>query len=71
MAAPKATLTMNSLSGLIPLPEAARRCNLSDRSLRRRIADGTIDAVRVGPRLLMLDPAELDKLLSPVGGGAK
>jgi excisionase family DNA binding protein len=55
---------------LIGLPEAAARCGVHYRTLRRWVAEGRIDAVRVGPRLIMIDPAELDKLVQPVGGNA-
>jgi excisionase family DNA binding protein len=34
---------------LLPLPEAATRLGVSVITLRRRIADGTISAVRIGP----------------------
>lgn len=66
----KPKLSLAAMGGLISLSEGARRVGVSDRTLRRRIAEGAVNAVRVGPRLVMIDPAELDKLLSPVGGGA-
>ncbi|MGO9155341.1 helix-turn-helix domain-containing protein [Mycobacterium sp.] len=56
---------------LMPLPEAAQYCSVSYRTLRRWIADGRLDAVRVGPRLLFVKTADLDKLITPAGGGAK
>lgn len=55
---------------LIGLSEAADRCGLSYRTIRRYVASGRISAVRVGPRLLKVDAADLDKLKQPVGGGA-
>lgn len=55
---------------LIGLQEAADYCDVSYRTVRRWVADGRINAVRVGPRLLKVDAAELDKLLQPVGGAA-
>lgn len=55
---------------LIPLPEAARRCRVSDRTFRRYISTGLINATRIGPRLLMIDPRELAKLYQPVGSGS-
>ncbi len=43
--------------------EAAARHRCSARTLRRRIADGSLRAYRLGPRLLRLDPIEVDELL--------
>jgi excisionase family DNA binding protein len=55
---------------LIGLPEAADRCHVHYRTFRRWIAEGRINAIRIGPRLIMVDSAELDKLVQPVGGSA-
>ncbi|WP_324667191.1 Gene 36 protein (Gp36), probable excisionase [Mycobacterium canetti] len=55
---------------LISLQDAADRCGVNYRTMRRYIAAGRLQAVRVGPRLLKVDAAELDSLLQPVGGGA-
>jgi excisionase family DNA binding protein len=55
---------------LIGLPDAADRCGVHYRTLRRWIADGRINAVRVGPKLLKIDVADLDAFLQPTGGAA-
>ncbi len=55
---------------LIGLQEAAERCDVSYRSIRRWIAAGRLNAVRVGPRLLKVDVAELEAVVTPVGGAA-
>ncbi|WP_373234863.1 excisionase family DNA-binding protein [Mycobacterium marinum] len=55
---------------LIGLQEAASRCDVDYRTIRRWIAAGRLNAVRVGPRLLKVDPADLEALFHPVGGGA-
>ncbi len=55
---------------MISLNEAAARLGVNYRTIRRWIAAGRIDAVRVGPRLLKIDAAQLDRVTSPVGGGA-
>ncbi len=51
------------------LAEAAERTGLSTRTLRRRIAEGSLRAYRVGPRILRLDPVEVDRLMVPVQTG--
>jgi excisionase family DNA binding protein len=43
--------------------EAAAHLGIGLRTLRRRIADGTYTAYRVGPRLIKLDLAEIDREL--------
>jgi len=55
---------------LIGLSEAADRCGVCYRTIRRYIAQGRLDAVRVGPRLLKVKPADVDALKTAVGGGA-
>lgn len=55
---------------LIGLQEAADYCDVSYRTVRRWIAAGRINAVRVGPRLIKVDAADLDAFLQPVGGAA-
>lgn len=42
------------------IAEAAARLHVSPKTLRRRIADSTLTAYRVGPHLIRLDPAEVD-----------
>lgn len=54
---------------LIGLQEAADRCGLCYRTMRRYVAEGRLNAVRVGPRLLKVDAAAVDALRQPVGGG--
>ncbi|WP_420220455.1 helix-turn-helix domain-containing protein [Mycobacterium marinum] len=55
---------------LIGLQEAAERCDVDYRTMRRWVASGVIGAVRVGPRLLKIDAADIEALMQPVGGGA-
>lgn len=56
---------------LISISEAARRYSISPKSIRRRIAEGTIRGYRTGPKLIRVDPAEIEaKMISavPIGG---
>lgn len=55
---------------LIGLQEAADLCGVSYRTIRRWVADGRINAVRVGPRLLKINAEDVLKLIRPVGGAA-
>lgn len=45
------------------LSQAADRTGLSVRTLRRRIAAGMLPAYRSGPRVLRVDPADVDRLM--------
>jgi len=49
-----------------PLAAAARRLDVSTRTIRRRIADGSLTGYRFGSRLIRVDVAEVDALLSPI-----
>lgn len=55
---------------LIGLVEAAERCGVHYRTIRRWISAGDLNAVRVGRRLLKVDVADVDALMRPIGGGA-
>lgn len=55
---------------LIGLQEAAAACDVSYRTIRRWIANGDLNAVRVGPKLLKVDADALAAFLQPTGGGA-
>ncbi len=45
------------------LSQAAERTGLSIRTLRRRIAAGDLTAYRHGPRVIRLDPDDVDRLM--------
>lgn len=53
---------------LIGLQQAADRCGVCYRTIRRYVAEGRINAVRIGPRLLKVNAADVDALKRPVGG---
>lgn len=48
------------------IAHAAERAGVHPRTLRRRIADGLLTGYRCGPRLIRLDPAEVDALMRPI-----
>lgn len=54
--------SVDSVARLIRTTAAAKRVGISPESLRKYVIRGLIPAVRVGPKLLMFDPIELDKL---------
>ena len=45
------------------LSSAAQRTGLSIRTLRRRIANGDLHAYRSGPRVIRVDPDDVDRLM--------
>lgn len=55
---------------LMGLPDAAEYCGVHYRTMRKWVSEGRLNAVRVGPKLLKVDVAELDKIIRPVGGAA-
>lgn len=58
---------MNSLASrprrLAAITDAALYCDVSPKTIRRRIADGTLTGYRMGPRILRVDLNELDDAL--------
>ena len=57
----------------VPQPEATEYLGVTDRTLRRYVAEGKLPAYRLGKRLLRFRQADLDALLRPVptaGGGS-
>lgn len=55
---------------LATLSDAADYARVNPRTLRRRIADGSLTGYRMGPRLVRVDLNELDALLAPIPAGA-
>ena len=57
---------------LLSLQDAADRAGVNPKTIRRRIADGSLKGYRMGPRLIRVDLNELDALLQPIpsAGGA-
>ncbi len=61
---------MSHRADLRPIPDAATILGVSTKTIRRRIADGTLTAYRLGPRLIRVDMSEVERQLRPVGGAA-
>lgn len=57
---------------LTSLTAAAEYAHVGPRTIRRRIADGSLTGYRMGPRLIRVDLNELDEILRPIptGGAA-
>ncbi len=55
----------------LTLAEAAEWYGVSERTLRRRIADGSLPAYRVGPRSIRVKAVDVEALAEPIpaGGG--
>jgi excisionase family DNA binding protein len=51
---------------LVSLDDAADYWGVNPRTIRRRIADGTLTGYRTGPKLLRVDLNELDREARPV-----
>lgn len=51
------------------LAQAAERTDVSVKTLRRRIAAGDLPAYRYGPKMLRVDPDDVDQLMKPLFGG--
>lgn len=51
---------------LAPITSAAEYAAVSPKTIRRRIADGSLTGYRLGRRLIRVDLNELDELLRPV-----
>ncbi len=63
--------TESRLPELLGLQEVANYLDVDYRTIRRWVASGRLNAVRVGPRLLKVSAADVEKLIRPVGGNAK
>ncbi len=51
----------------VSVAEAAAYLAVSERSIRRKIADGTLPAYKVAGEALRIRRGDLDRLLAPVG----
>lgn len=51
---------------LVSMRIAAEQFGVSERTIRRRIADGSLRAYRMGPRMIRIDTDQLDEVLRPL-----
>lgn len=51
---------------LATIQEAADYARCNAKTIRRRIADGTLTGYRFGPRAIRVDMDEVDRLLRPI-----
>ena len=51
---------------LASIKQASEYAGVSPKTIRRRIADGTLTGFRFGPRVIRVDLAELDDVLRPI-----
>ena len=51
---------------LASIADAADYAGTSARTIRRRIADGTLTGYRFGPRMIRVDMDQLEELLTPI-----
>lgn len=57
---------MVSVRRLISIADAAAELGVCDRTVRRYLASGRLKGYRVGGRLIRVDAAQLDSVLSPL-----
>ncbi len=50
----------------LSVAQAAERAGVSRDTIRRRIADGSLPAYRLGPKLIRIDAAAVDALFRPI-----
>jgi len=60
------TLPGNTQRRFASISDGAKFARVNPRTIRRRIADGSLTGYRLGPRLVRIDLNELDALLTPI-----
>jgi excisionase family DNA binding protein len=65
----KRDTTEGLLPPLLSIQQVAEATGFHDRTIRRRVYDGTLPAVRFGPRCLRIKREDVLKLLSPIAPG--
>jgi excisionase family DNA binding protein len=52
----------------LSVQEAAEVLGVGARTIRRYLSEGRLTAHRLGPKLIRIDAAELERLHTPIGG---
>jgi excisionase family DNA binding protein len=52
---------------LLTVPQVAKRAHVGETAVRQWAKDGTLPAVRLGPRTIRFRPADVAELLAPKG----
>ena len=60
------TVTGSSQARFLSVAEAADELHVTERFIRKLIANGDLDAVRIGTRLVRIRRSDLDGLLRPM-----
>jgi excisionase family DNA binding protein len=55
------------LPDLLAISQVAEATGLSTKTIRRRLADGTLRGVRIGPRAIRIERDSIVELLQPLG----
>jgi excisionase family DNA binding protein len=61
--------TTTGLPALLTINQVAEATGLCGKTIRRRVADGTFRAVRIGPRMIRIERDSVLDLLQPLGAG--
>ncbi|WP_085108585.1 helix-turn-helix domain-containing protein [Mycolicibacillus trivialis] len=54
---------------MLSIRQIADQYGVCEKTVRRWISSGHIEAVRLGPRLIRVDADSVERLLSPIRGG--
>jgi excisionase family DNA binding protein len=63
----KSHATPTGLPALLTIGQVADATGLCDKTIRRRIADGTLRGVRIGPRMIRIERDSVLAILQPLG----
>lgn len=65
---PDQSAGLNGARRWATINDAAEYLHVSDKTIRTMIAEGRITGYRNGPRIIRVDLAELDAVMTPFGG---